>query len=58
MKYKTGDRVVDDINRSEGIIIATDDRKDAFAKVKVKWDWFLKATSWEYEERLNKIITN
>lgn len=58
MKYKIGDRVKTDITNKEGVVIATDDRDDQFAMVKVKFDGFFGGTAWKFESQLNRVLTN
>jgi len=56
-KFKIGDRVKTDITDKEGVVIATDDRDDQFAKVKVKFDGFFGGTRWKYASTLSRILT-
>lgn len=56
IKYKIGDKVKTNISDEEGIVIATDDVQDKYAKVKVKFNNFFRTTSWEFECCLNRIL--
>lgn len=57
-KYKIGDIVKTDITDKEGVVIATDDRQDEFAKVKIKFNGIFGETSWEFESMVRKILTS
>lgn len=55
-KYKIGDRVKTDMTNREGVIIATNDTKDEFRMVKIRFDGWFKVTEWWFESRVKLII--
>lgn len=58
MTFNIGDKVKNHITDSEGVVIATDGTVGPFSKIKIKWNFLLSPTSWEYSDMMRHVVNN